>query len=142
MLDELIYAKEMLQRGSYTLFLCSEGQVTFSEERGIAPLLKLTETGEWQGAYAADRIVGKAAAMLYVLLGVRAVYAEVLSQAGKEMLERHGVRAAYGTLTDSIINRSGTGLCPMEQAVQALDNPKDAPAAIRERLDQLQQNAR
>ena len=44
MLDELTYAKEMLRRGGYTLFLCSEGHVTFSEERGIVPLLALTET--------------------------------------------------------------------------------------------------
>ena len=41
MLDELTYAKEMLRRGGYTLFLCNEGKVTFSEERGIKPLLAL-----------------------------------------------------------------------------------------------------
>lgn len=141
MLDELTYAKEMLRRGGYTLFLCSEGHVTFSEERGIVPLLTLTETDEWQGACAADKIVGKAAAMLYVLLGVQAVYAEVMSLPAKTLLESRGIRTAYGTLTDNIINRSGTGLCPMEQAVQALDNPADAPQAIREKLIQLRQNA-
>ena len=46
MLDELTYAKEMLRRGGYTLFLCNEGKVTFSEERGIKPLLALAETNE------------------------------------------------------------------------------------------------
>ena len=141
MLDELTYAKEMLRRGGYTLFLCNEGKVTFSEERGIKPLLALAETSEWHGAFAADKIVGKAAAMLYSLMGVRAVYAEVMSEPAKEMLKRHGIRAECETLCGNIINRSGNGLCPMEQAVLELDDPKDSLDAIHKKIQQLSQKS-
>ena len=137
MLDELIYAKKMLKLGQYTLFLCSEGRVFFSEGRGICPLLELVGTEEWKGACAADKIVGKAAAMLYVLLGVRAVYAEVMSEEAKNILEQYDILCQYDTLTENIINRKGTGLCPMELAVKDVEKPSDAPSAIREKIKTL-----
>lgn len=137
MLDELTYAQQMLTRGNYTLLLCAGGRVYFSEERGIRPLLELTGSEEWRGAVAADKIVGRAAAMLYVLLGVGALYAEVLSRPALELLTAHGVECRYGTLTDNIINRQGTDLCPMELAVRDVQNPSDAPAAIRAKIKSM-----
>lgn len=137
MLDELTYAQQMLTHGDYSLLLCLGGHVYFSEDRGIRPLLELIPTDEWRGAVAADKIVGKAAAMLYVLLGVDALYAEVLSKPAKEILESSKITCRFGTLTDNILNRKGDGLCPMEQAVQDIDNPADAPDALRAKIQAL-----
>lgn len=138
MIDELTYAKEMLKRGGYTLVICSSGKVQVSGERGIKPLLQIAESGEdWNGAYAADKIVGKAAAMLYVLLGVKAVFAEVLSESAKEVFEQNKIEYAFEALTEKIINRQGTGLCPMEQAVADVENPADAIRAINEKISEL-----
>ena len=72
-----------------------------------------------------------------VLDSVKAVYAGVLSKGAQDVFDRYGIAYAYGTLTDSIINRMGTGLCPMELAVKDLDDPAAAPAALREKLKQL-----
>ena len=65
-----------------------------------------------RGGYAADRIVGKAAALLYVMMGVKGVFAEVLSESALAVLNKHGVHAEYSVLTPNIINRAGDGLCP------------------------------
>ncbi len=138
MIDELTYAEGMLKRGGYTLVICSGGRVQFSEEKGIRPLLELADSGEdWSGSYAADKIVGKAAAMLYAHLKVKAVFAEVLSESAKDVFEKYGVEYRYDTLTENIINRKGTGLCPMEETVQSTDSPNDALAAIRNKLIEL-----
>lgn len=137
MTDELRRAKVQLEQNGYTLFLCAGERTYCSKENGIVPLLALVGSNEWKGAYAADKIVGKAAAMLYVLLGVKAVYAEVLSKTAQAVFEEYGVAYAYGTLTEKIINRMGTGLCPMELAVSELEKPADAPEAIRAKLVEL-----
>ncbi len=107
--------------------------------RGIRPMTDTLRDHPdiLQGACVADRIIGKAAAMLAVAGGAKAVYGEVMSEAGLQMLQDHGVTAQYGTLTSAIRNRENTGLCPMEQTVQSLDDPKDALPALLQTLARL-----
>lgn len=53
------------------------------------------------GYAVADKIVGKAAAMLLVKLGVSAVYGEVASVGGVEFLRAHGVEVGYRLLAET-----------------------------------------
>lgn len=131
MTEELRRAKETLDADTaVTLAVCRGDDLTVSREKGIKPLLKLTQGDDLRNASAADRIVGKAAAMLYALTGVEEVFAQVLSEQGRTVLKRYGIVYEYGTLTENIINRAGTGLCPMEEAVKDIDDLKEALAAI------------
>ena len=75
--------------------------------------------------------------MLYVLMKANGVWAEVMSKSALAILAENGTELEYETLTDNIINRSGTGLCPMEQAVRDIDDPHAAYEAIKQRLDEL-----
>jgi len=129
-----------LEKESYTCVLCRDGQVICHRERGVAPLLAHVRAGEkMNGFVAADRVVGRAAAFLYVLLGVEEVYAGVLSRPALAVLRRYGIVAEYGTLTDVIQNRAGDGFCPMEQAVLTAKEPQEALLAIERRLVELNQ---
>lgn len=109
-----------------------ENLLTF-DGQGINDLLKLFEDGSrpLDGASVADKIVGKAAAILMKGCGVCAVYAEVLSADGEKVLKESGIPYTYGTLTPFIENRAGTGQCPMEQTVRFTDDPAQAAAAMR-----------
>lgn len=135
--NDLAVVRRKLTAENDTLVVCKGDMVFSSRERGIRPLLKLAENKDWSGACAADRIVGKAAAMLYVFLGFRAVYAEVLSESAKEVFERNGIHYEYGTLTQNIINRQGTGLCPMEETVKEIENPEEALSALRAKVREM-----
>lgn len=105
---------------------------------GISPLYELYRSGrDIRGWSAADKIVGRAAAMLYLLLGVREVYAEVMSEDALTLLRIGGVCAEYGTLCRAIVNRAGTGVCPMERAVSGIDVPEEAARAIGAELARL-----
>ena len=137
---DLIRAKEELAAGGYTCVICRGSATYHTAERGIRPLLRWLEDGtDLSGGCAADKVVGKAAAMLYCLLQVKAVHAGVLSQPAKEVFERCGVAVSCEMLVDAIENRTKTGLCPMEQATAPLTDPADAPAAIRKKLAELSQ---
>ena len=64
-----------------TCAIVGEDTVLRSKERGIKPLMAWLAAGEdCVGAVAADKVVGKAAAFLYVLLGVAEVHANVMSE--------------------------------------------------------------
>lgn len=126
----------------HSLCLCKDGAWFTDDGRGISPMLRLIgENRELRGYAAADIIVGKAAAMLFVKAGVAAVYGEVMSKAGKAYLEAHGIPFAFGTLTETIINRKGDGVCPMEQAVAALDDAEAGCAVLRDKLNSLRNKA-
>ena len=122
----------------HTLALCRDGTLLTSDRRGVAPMVAFLREGEaLEGYAAADRVVGKAAAWLFILAGVRAVYAATLSEGGRELLTRHGIPVQYETLTPTIRNRDNTGICPMEQAVAEATDPADALRRIEERMAQL-----
>ncbi|MBQ8687507.1 MAG: DUF1893 domain-containing protein, partial [Ruminococcus sp.] len=93
-----------------------------STAAGISPMLDLIREGhDLHGFSAADKIVGKAAAMLFALAGIAELHAQVLSRFGAELLRIHGIAFTYDTLTEYIINRKGDGICPMEQTVADID---------------------
>ena len=125
-----------LQREGLTCILQQGERVLTSTQRGVAPLVAWLDAGE-AGCIAADKVVGRAAAFLYVLLGVRAVFAGVMSEGGRRVLTAHGIHAEYGALCDVIINRAGTGMCPMEEAVRSAVRPEEALALIRRRQREL-----
>lgn len=136
---DAVQAKQLLTADeTLTCVLCRDGAVYESRKSGIAPMIDFLDAGyDLRGFCAADRIVGKAAALLFVLAGVKSVYAEVLSEEGLRVLNARGISVAYVTLTPYIVNRKGDGPCPMERAVQKVEDPQAAYAAIRQTLVDL-----
>ena len=119
----------------HSIALCRAETCLVSDKRGIAPMMEwLGEGRDLHGFSVADLVVGKAAAMLFVRAGIAEVFARVISRSGKDYLERHGIPVAYETLTDSIRNRAGTGICPMEQTVLAIDDPEEGYLALSRRI--------
>lgn len=136
--NNLVKAIDVLKNGNYTCVLCKGDEIYTSTERGVKPLLDwLDGETELKCFSAADKVVGKAAAFLYVLLGVKEVYAAVMSEAAIYTLERNGVQTYRDRSVKNIVNRAGTGICPMEEAVGELSEPNEALRAIRKRLLQL-----
>lgn len=131
--------KEILCTEQATCVINFNENVYISHERGVKPLLKLIdEKCDVNGGAAADKVVGKAAAMLYVLLGVEELYALVISELAIEALEKYGVAVSYEKRVPMIRNRTDTGFCPMEQATKDIDTPNEALLVIRAKLQELQ----
>lgn len=131
-------AKDLLHRPGTTCALCRGEIVYTSQKTGISPMLEFLAEGViLEGFSAADKIIGKAAAMLFARARVSEVFGEVMSSAAVSVLERYGIRASFGTLTDGILNRTGDGPCPMEATAAGIDSPAEAEAALRNKLAQL-----
>lgn len=131
-------ARKILNEHAYTCVLRKDDVILTATERGVKPLARwLTEKTDVRGFSAADKVVGKATAYLYVLLGVKEVWAGVMSVSAAEVLTRHGITAAQGKLVENIINRQGTGICPFEAAVLEIHTPEEALTAIREKMREM-----
>ena len=117
-------AKETLESGGYTCVLTDGTIVYTSKLRGVKPLVQFLESGTIPSGFsAADKVIGRATAYLYVLLGVREVYAQIISEPAAEVLRAKGIHVQYGTLVPNIINRKGDGICPFEAAVMEITEP-------------------
>lgn len=112
----------------------ADGTLHRYTQRGVKDLLTLvTESPEvLRDALIADKAVGKAAAACMAVGGVRHVHADVMSEPALALLQAHSVKAEYGQLVDHIINRSGTGWCPMEQLSRDIDDPATIIQKVKE----------
>ena len=133
-MKDLEQARKILTEGGYTCVLCQADSIHTATARGVRPLLDWLDSGlDLTGFSAADKVVGRATAFLYVLLGVQKVHALVMSTPAKEALLANGITASCDREVPGIINRRGDGPCPFEDAVLQITDPKDALTAIRKK---------
>lgn len=136
--EHLNKAKMLLSKTGSTCVICGNDVIITDKRRGVRPLLDLLDSeATVRGFSAADKVVGKAAAHLYCLLGIEDLYANVISQPALDVLQGAGISLEYGQLVPAIKNRSGDGFCPMESAVWNIEDPREALTAILNTLDQL-----
>ncbi|MDR0197086.1 MAG: DUF1893 domain-containing protein [Oscillospiraceae bacterium] len=117
-----------------TTFVLINGEtVRVSEKSGIAPIMELlAENPEiFKGAYAADRVTGRAAALLLAFGRIKELYTALISRAAVSALEENGVAFFAEREVLRITDRSGTGLCPMEEAVMRVSSPGEAYGVLR-----------
>lgn len=120
----------------HSICLCRNGECIIDDGRGISPMMRfIVEHRDLNGYSAADVIVGKAAAMLFVKAGIIRVHGRTMSESGRAYLESHGIPCTYDTLTEKIIDRKGTDVCPMEKAVADIEDAEIGYEALRKRVE-------
>ena len=143
-MNDLELAKEELKKEGCTFAAAKDGEVISSEKRGVVPLLEMLDSVHegkgvsYAGWSCADKVAGKAPAIIYVLLGVKEVYARVMTREAMRILGSAGISFTCDISAETIQNRQGTGMCPMEDAVSGIEDPEAAVPAIKARLAELQ----
>lgn len=131
-------AKAILASRGCTCVLCRGEEIHTTTLRGVRPLVQWLESGgDFAHFSAADKVVGKATAYLYQLLGVERVHAQVMSRSALEVLAAAGIGAEYDRLVPNIINRAGDGICPFEAAVLEVHSPEAARTAIYAKMEEM-----
>ncbi len=137
-MNDLMKAKECLGNNEYTCVLCRGDDLHTSALRGVKPLVIWLESDvDFQNYSAGDKVIGKATAFLYVLLGVKAVYAKVISKSALEVLLEHNIDVEYDLLVENIVNRQGDGICPFESAVLYITDKHNAYRVILNKMKEL-----
>ena len=133
-------AKKMLGTDGITCIVLKDGaEPLISRIRGVRPVIQWIEEGaDLKDAAVFDTIVGRAAGMMYALAGAGFVYGRVMSRGGAAELEKAGIAHECGEQVDIIVNRQGTGMCPMEQSVADITDPREALTALKAKIAQMQ----
>lgn len=138
---DLERAKSLLHSGGYTCVLCKDEMSYHSKMRGVKPLLDfLNSKSSFKDFSAADRVVGAGAAHLYVCLGVKAVFAKVISERAEKILLENGISTFCENKVPYIINRAGDGMCPIEMCVKDIKDSSIVLNKIKEKLQSLAEN--
>lgn len=112
-LDDL---KDILHREGCSCVVYNGQKLTLCNERGVKDLLRLLgdSSSPLSGAMIADKVVGKGAAALMILGGISEIYTDVISRAALDLFAETEIKVVYDTCVPAIINRAGTGICPVE----------------------------
>ena len=119
----------LLHEGNYSLVV-AHGEIRTFSGRGVSDLYALSgeDPGFLRGASVADKVVGKAAA---------ALHADVISRPALDLLAGSGVKVGYAEEVPHVINRSGTGWCPLETRCRDLRTPEECVAQIRDFMNAM-----
>jgi hypothetical protein len=118
----------------HTLEVYSGGELVFhSNGKWLYPLFELEEflaTTDYEPSQLVlkDKIVGRAAALLEIRLGVGTVKAGILSRLARQSLEEHNVDYEYQTLVDRIV-------CKTEEILADEHDPERAYLILKARAD-------
>ena len=128
----------ILREGNHSLVVFKNKTTTY-EGRGISDLFRLLhqQPEALEGASLADKIVGKGAAALMALGKVKEVYADIISEPALKLLNQEGIRTTYGKQVPHIINRAGTGMCPVETRCMLCNTPSECLAEIKAFLEEM-----
>ncbi|MBI4787909.1 MAG: DUF1893 domain-containing protein [Chloroflexi bacterium] len=134
-MTDLELAKQALFADSLAFAIAKDGAILWTGRRdGIGELIQtVDELGTAaQGASLADKIVGKAVAMVARRAGIRAVYSPLASAAARDALAREHISLECDRLVPLILNKRNDGPCPMERLTMSISDPAEALAALRE----------
>lgn len=126
-------AAEILAAGNFSLvILTPEGKKYAFRGRGVADLYSVYRNSPefLAGSDIADKVIGYGAALLMAAGNVGSVYSPVISRDAALLFEKHNVQYIAGNVVDYIINRSGTGRCPLESRLIPLKNQPIAEQLI------------
>lgn len=126
---DLEIAKNRLKGENLTLSIVKNAEIIFeSDLHGIFGFLNAIEKlgKRLEGASVADRIVGKAIALLCVYVKAKAVYALTMSKKAKVFLEDYGVYYESENLVERILDINKMETCPFEKLAIEISNPSEA----------------
>lgn len=106
---------QLLHEGGYSCVIAN-GEVRTFTKRGVADIYELLcqDATFLCGASVADKVIGKAAAALMILGGVKEVFTDVISEPALALFRQAQVDIKYTIEVPHIINRTQTGWCPLE----------------------------
>lgn len=133
-------AKQMIKDGKVSCVIIKNDKIIRTLcGQGVSPLLLIYENEPdiLQDAFVVDKVIGKAAALLLVLGGAKGTYGLIMSAAARVYLDARGYQVDYGELINSIANRAGDGMCPLETSVLDIDNPETGYQILKETLKQI-----
>lgn len=139
-MKDIEMAVELLEKEKLALAIVKDGKIIFSSrDKGIKPLYTVVkeQKNELEGSSVADRVTGKAAAMLCAYAGVKELKTKLISDNAINVLKETNILYEYDESAPYIKNRDKTGMCPVETLSLKSENIDELLLGIENFLDSL-----
>jgi len=143
-MKDIDIAKELMQKEKLALSVVKNGEIIFtSRDRGIKPLFTavLDLKDELKGASVADRVTGKAAAMLCEYADIKELSTRLISENAINVLEGTSIIYNYEESTPYIKNRDESGMCPVETLSLKTNNINELIEGITNFLESIKNSS-
>ena len=127
-MNDLEIAKKALKENNLSIVFVKDGKVIFKgNSKGVMDLILAIDRfgSRLENSSVADSIVGKAAASLSIFLKVNSVFARKISKLAVDILKEKNIHFEYDELVEKILNRNGTGICPLEKISLRCNSPEE-----------------
>lgn len=127
--SDLEIARRDVKEKGFTLSIVRGGErILQSNSPGISVLVSAIDEDRFRfkRASVADKILGRAAAMLFVYSEISCIYASVASQDALAILKRFDISFECKRIVKRIMNRNKSSICPFEKLVLEVDTPEEA----------------
>jgi hypothetical protein len=123
-----------LKEKNLSLVVAKNGKVIFETKshgvKGFLEAIKLLGK-ELAGSSVADRIVGRAVALLFVYFQVSVIFAVIISEEGVRVLEDNNVLYQFEKCVPNILNQKRNDICPFEKLALTFATPEEAYRKLR-----------
>ena len=126
-----------LKQSSNLLVIVKNGQVQYkSKEKGVSAIIDLLDNRPdlLQEAVVADKVIGRAVAMVCDYARVKFCYGSVISESAVEILKKAEIPYEFGKKVEVIKNRDGTDLCPIEKRALKTEDSAEGIRMIKDFL--------
>jgi len=131
---DLEVARSKLKGENLSLVIVKDGKIVFKTmSSGIGGFLQAIEllNRELAESSIADKIMGRAAALLSVYSRVSAVFAVTISKEGIKVLEDNDIPYQFERRVPNILNSKGDDMCPFEKLTITITNPAEAYSKLK-----------
>ena len=143
-MDNLNLAKSTLLENAYSIVVVKEENIVHtSNKNGLMPILDLYDSNKsiLDNASVADKVIGKAAALLLVNANIKDLYAELISENAIPVLDNANIKYEYNKKVKEIRNRDNSAMCPMEKLALESKDADDLINKIKEKFNKwIQKN--
>jgi hypothetical protein len=126
---DLDVAKKRLYTENLTLVIVKDSKILFeTNSHKISGFLTAIDdlNTSLRNASVADRVVGKAVALLFVYSKISHAYGEFLSQKAKIVLKRNGIFFEWKTIINNVLDSTQKDICPFEKVALGITQPEEA----------------
>lgn len=129
----------LLHAGNYSCVIANGNSTRTFTQRGVADLYDLLtqEPDFLKGAFIADKVVGKGAAALMILGGIKELYTDIISSKALELFRESEVKVGFAQEVPFIWNRDHTGWCPVETMCNEEKSAEAILPLIRDFLERM-----
>jgi len=139
-MTDLEIAKNELHEENLALAIVKNGSLLYStKSHRISGFLDAIDKcdGNLEGASVADKVAGKAIALLCAYAKVKEVYAAVMSRQALFVFKKHKVVYHWNELVENILDANKKGICPFEKAAVNVSDPEKAYKTFKDLRESL-----